>query len=380
MISKIEIDNFKCLRNLNVDLGTINLLTGANGRGKSSCLQTLLLLSQTWRSGQYRLLTPNGEWKTLGNYDDIHNAYHKDEPITIKLYTDEVKENSFELQYSKNTEKESLGVLSSFVVDGNVVVNVEDEEMGELSDDNSEDNVQGKTLSSVNDFAALTQLRRLHYISADRKAAQYKERIDQTTVQLRPDGSNVLNVLGQQDDKMLENVETLLSEIFSGAMLALQKTDTDITLLLNSVSNGNLYRPENVGYGYGYVLQVILACSMAKKGEIVIIENPEAHLHPSAQSKLMAVLIRESMERHFQLFVETHSDHVVNAALLAVKREDSSCTNEDVEMLFFSERKDEDGHTEVKAQNLSITRKGRITNPPRMFCDQYAMDLRELYL
>ena len=49
MIKTIQIDRFKSLRHtLPAELGRVTLLTGANGRGKSSFCQALLVLSQTW--------------------------------------------------------------------------------------------------------------------------------------------------------------------------------------------------------------------------------------------------------------------------------------------------------------------------------------------
>ena len=74
-----------------------------------------------------------------------------------------------------------------------------------------------------------------------------------------------------------------------------------------------------------------------------------------------------------QVFVETHSDHIVNASLLAVRK--GVLTNEQMKILFFNRS---DSSTDVIVSNLEVTSKGRVKNPPRKFCDQYAMDLRTL--
>ena len=104
-----------------------------------------------------------------------------------------------------------------------------------------------------------------------------------------------------------------------------------------------------------------------------MVENPEAHLHPSAQAALMKFLCEEVIAKGTQVFVETHSDHIVNASLLAVRR--TILTNEQMKILFFNRK---DSSSDVLVNNLEVTPKGRVKNPPRNFCDQYAMDLRNL--
>ncbi|MBU3853962.1 MAG: DUF3696 domain-containing protein, partial [Candidatus Paraprevotella stercoravium] len=71
---------------------------------------------------------------------------------------------------------------------------------------------------------------------------------------------------------------------------------------------------------------------------------------------------------------ETHSDHIVNASLIAVRNE--ILKNNQLEILFFSRKQEEKKSFTV--QNLEITKKGRVKNPPKNFCDQYAMELRTL--
>ena len=87
MIKTIQIDRFKSLRHtLPAEMGRVTLLTGANGRGKSSFCQALLVLSQTWRRGWMDNLLPNGVWKNLGEYDDIVNAFDQDKTIGLRSW------------------------------------------------------------------------------------------------------------------------------------------------------------------------------------------------------------------------------------------------------------------------------------------------------
>ena len=71
----------------------------------------------------------------------------------------------------------------------------------------------------------------------------------------------------------------------------------------------------DVGFGVSQVLPVLVQCFYAPAGSIIIMEQPEIHLHPSAQSALADVMIdvinsKESgKKRNIQLIVETHSEH-----------------------------------------------------------------------
>ena len=71
----------------------------------------------------------------------------------------------------------------------------------------------------------------------------------------------------------------------------------------------------DVGFGISQVLPVLVQCFYAPRGSIIIIEQPEIHLHPSAQSALADVMIdainskENGSDRNIQLIIETHSEH-----------------------------------------------------------------------
>ena len=116
---------------------------------------------------------------------------------------------------------------------------------------------------------------------------------------------------------------------------------------------------------------------MAPRNSFIIVENPEAHLHPSAQAKMMNELIEAALERDLQLIVETHSDHVLNTALRAVNEQRLSV--DDLEVLFFSNDGNGEDASESKVRNLEVNQLGHIINPPKKFFEQYSIDLRALY-
>jgi len=80
----------------------------------------------------------------------------------------------------------------------------------------------------------------------------------------------------------------------------------------------------DVGFGISQVLPVLVQCFYAPPGSIIIMEQPEIHLHPSAQSALADVVIdvinsrEKGADRNIQLIIETHSEHFLRRLQLRI--------------------------------------------------------------
>ncbi|MBE6280835.1 MAG: hypothetical protein E7095_02065 [Bacteroides sp.] len=373
MITNLNIRNFKAFKDTgNIRLGALNVLTGINGRGKSTLMQSLLLMSQSIRESENHSplhLFSNGEWVKLGPFRDlIHQYSDLGDSVIFSLVTDDAKDNEYVLTYQPVSDDSFTAKLRSMVVNGKETFS----EAGGYSAESTEQMLVPPVFSG---YTSLLRLQNIYYIAADRKGAPDEEELLSVNHNLHLDchGNNVLNVLFQQGAELQGKVEKCLSDIFEGATFRILADERAVHLYMDSMNGGKLFRPINVGYGYSYILALLVAGLLAKKGEIIMVENPEAHLHPSAQSALMKFLCEEVIAKGGQVFVETHSDHIVNASLLAVRK--GVLTNEQMNVLFFNRS---DSSADVIVSNLEVTSKGRVKNPPRKFCDQYAMDLRTL--
>ena len=371
MITSISIKNFKAFSDTgNISLGALTLLTGINGRGKSSFLQTLLSLSQSIRnSDQHTLdnLLVNGEWVKLGNFIDIvRQGEPKNEPVRFSLETDATTDNRFELAYVTSSLPQ-IGELSSFKVGGKELFSE-----GSFRNDNAHATDNNFSAPPLSIYTSLVDIQRLYYVAVDRKNASSEEVYGINYSWPDKSGNNILNVIYGKGDDFQRELERKLSEIFDGATFLIKQEGSSLRLYMDSIDDGNLFRPVNVGYGYSYVLSLITCGMLAEKGEFIVVENPEAHLHPSAQSAVMKFICSEVIPKGVQVFVETHSDHIVNASLVAVRK--GVIQNEALQILFFSR----DLKQKFNILNLEITDKGRVKNPPQSFCDQYAMDLKVL--
>jgi predicted ATPase len=124
-------------------------------------------------------------------------------------------------------------------------------------------------------------------------------------------------------------------------------------------------RPSNVGFGLTYSLPLVVACLVAAPGSLLLLENPEAHLHPQGQAALGELVVRAAADG-VQVIVETHSDHVLNGIRLAVKRQLIKAS--EVVVHYFT-RSVESGF--VSSQSPAILEDGRLSNWPRGFFDQW---------
>jgi predicted ATPase len=170
---------------------------------------------------------------------------------------------------------------------------------------------------------------------------------------------------------VLDQTEAWLALVFGGGRITIKSTDANIVLLgMNSESSANTYKPLNIGFGYSYILPILVSGLIARPGEIVIVENPEAHLHPHAQAQLMQFLIRLSTTGT-QVFVESHSDHVLNALRVAVRKGSADANNANV--LYF------DKTATNTIVPIPIGLDGSIERWPRGFFDQLDSDYEQLF-
>ncbi|MCP5105460.1 MAG: ATP-binding protein, partial [bacterium] len=80
-INKVSIENFKCFRAVDIDLGKLTLLTGANSSGKSSILYSILGALQ---SGEFpSQFSPNGKYVNMGNFREMSYKHLEDNIIKI---------------------------------------------------------------------------------------------------------------------------------------------------------------------------------------------------------------------------------------------------------------------------------------------------------
>ena len=132
-------------------------------------------------------------------------------------------------------------------------------------------------------------------------------------------------------------------------------------------------RAPNAGFGISYALPIVVAALRAEVGGLLLVENPEAHLHPAGQSKIGDFLARIAADG-VQIFLETHSDHVLNGIRVAVANGSAALLPEQVVIHFFR-AEDDEGPT---LQSMELGRTGQLSAWPDGFFDQTQVDLAAL--
>ena len=380
MIKSLTITNFKCYHGpVKMPFSRITLFTGQNGRGKSTVFQALLSLAQSIDLSGVHELRLNGGNVQLGGFYDVLNRNAQEESFTIEVLTDDTIDSNLVFNFIIDEDNDSFAKINHFLVDEKDFVI--DEDLITLNGEPFEmargEKLQFRHLLPTSDVVGLLSFRQLYYISADRlgpvNSVDYIGTSSFDSVGSR--GEFVLNLLEKKGPEFQEEVRYALSDILDGASLEVKSEGNKVVIRMDSSDEGAFFKPTNVGYGYGYLLTTITSIINATDKSIIIIENPEAHLHPAAQSRLMSFLIKNAEKKGMQFFIETHSDHIVNGLLVALKEKRISVM--DAGILFF-DRNDMDGESCVEVSSLELTPFGRVRRPPIGFCDQYGIDLRKL--
>jgi len=195
-------------------------------------------------------------------------------------------------------------------------------------------------------------------------------------------GQEVIPTLCRSDapaTTLAAQVGAWMAEVSPGIRLHTQHVpEVNAAALHVSFSSGRAtsgrFRPNGVGFGISYALPVVITLLAAPPGTLVLIENPEAHLHPRGQMALGELMARAGAAG-VQVIAETHSDHVVNGVRLSVK--DRKVPAGQVKFHYFT-RRDEGDRLVHEIESPRIDSDGRLDRWPDGFFDQWDLALERL--
>lgn len=374
MIKALQLQDFKCFDKLeNIETRQITLLTGSNGRGKSSVFQSLLLTAQSFRSGRnLETLKINGRFVCLGTFEDILRKDSQLKTIKMCFVTDDPDENQIELTWAAAEAKPKCAELKSFKVrynDGKTR-----ELVSMLGADNDSTSQTVESVSSNSAVAALNQFSNFFYVSAERLGPiNYSVQDDVNGIGIH--GEQLVNVLHERGLSFMKEVAENISMIMGGASINISDIDKEfLKLTMDSKDGYSNFKPVNVGFGYSYILPVVVIPMIAPNNAKIVIENPEAHLHPGAQSRLMDFIIAIAKEKGLQLFIETHSDHIINALRIAIKNNKYGIKEFDSSIIHLC--RETDGN--LKSTLIFIDREGNLSDYPTDFMEEWGNQMMYL--
>ena len=372
MISQIDLQWFKCFEQLNLPTSTLTLLSGANASGKSTLFQALVLLHQTMMSNEWATrLQLNGVELELGNVTDVIDKVYGRSEFKLGVVDDKC---SVQWTFSSGNDRQSMSVaIASVSVNGE-----------ETKEPNKLRFLIPEPIGTADRLARC--IREMTYLTAERTGprAVYQLQDPDATQVVGPRGDNAIGMLYQRRETkvlpalvlepspptLLQQVGNRMRTFFPNASLDVQQVENTnyVTLGLKTSDATGFHRPMHVGFGLTQVLPIIVSALAASENDLLLIENPEVHLHPAGQA-IMGGFLAEVAAAGVQVLVETHSDHVLNGIRRAIKAK--RIKPENVALHYFRPR-DEAG-AQVMSPILDLL--GNIDEWPDGFFDQFDKDM-----
>jgi len=375
VLTELHITSFKCFERLALPLRPLTLLSGTNGGGKSSVIQSLVLLGHTLSHREWSAsLLLDGPDLALGSAADVLNQRAARRRLSLGASrADQTIRWTFRAE-----DRRALSVeLESIEVDGEDVV-VKAPLRWLLPSDWS----RGRTVVDA--------LRRMSWVTAERVGPRELLPLRDPASHARVGSRGELAaglLYWREDDHVREalrkeglpptlfhQVRARMQEFFPGCDLRVSPIEgaSAVSLRLKSDAKSEFQRPQNVGFGLTQLFPILVAVLAADTGDCLLIENPEVHLHPRAQQHI-GWLLAVAAASGVQVIVETHSDHVLNGLRLATKQ--GRITPAEVAVHFFSPSPD---GQPVRPSSPTIDADGRLSDWPEGFFDQFDLALSEL--
>lgn len=425
MLTHLKLENFKIWQSTGpIRLAPVTLLLGTNSSGKSSLIQSLLLIRQTMRCTDVNIdlyfgKHENNDSVVLGQFKDVlcrhglANEVMSEKKIGIEfgwlsdsskrptiftaryrsgLYdgaeieflrlgpegggyiASRTKAFMYKLQVAN--EKASRGVNrffrpeKSFSFSSQAILKLGDEgkRLGDLSAQ-----LQSE-LGNIIYLGPIRKLARRDYTWSGRSPSHIDDdgakavdalitsgvvakELSEKRVPSNPDGLWNQTIFWLNQMKLATDLK----------VRRLGKSDRYEVLVVNGDDTSNL---KDVGVGVSQVLPVIVAALFAKMGHIVIVEEPESHLHPLAQGELANLFSYVSQMRGVQFIVETHSEHLFRRMQTLIAKQQVKA---DWAAMYFVEREGK----AAKLRELALDDYGRVKNWPDGFFGDALGETRE---
>ncbi len=369
MLNLLRLKHFKCFESLHLPLAPLTLLSGTNAAGKSSVLQALVLLHQTMQEHEWSTrLMLNGKAIRLGTVTDVIDEINGLKSVDIGIV-----DNEQSYLWTFTGERKAL----SMAVDC-VVVNGETYTLPTQLQHLLPPKISISTLNRIKNLTYITAERigpREVYSLEDGQAASVvgpKGEHAMSVYHLRKEDTilNELVMTNESRNTLLHQVTARMRQFFPECDLSVEHVPNvnAVTLRLRTSNSGEFHRPINVGFGLTQVLPIVIAALSAQKEDILLIENPEVHLHPAGQA-LMGHFLAEVASAGVQVILETHSDHILNGIRRFVK---TGRISPDKVALHFFRARSADTAQVVSPQ---INANGDLDCWPDGFFDQFDKDM-----
>ena len=382
MLARIDLRYFKCFTLLKLPLRPLTLLSGTNSSGKSSVIQALALLHQTMREYEWSShIMLNGSAVHLGTTADVVDQVQGHRACEISLHDHDGSSVQWQIEGERTEMAMAVKRVRAEFVDDYRCDADESEPLRFL--------LPRDALVSRNAMLLAHRLRQLTYLTAERLGPRETYPLEDPRHEpvVGPQGQHTASVLLNGGETQVlkklaadrvaptlrHQVEARMQGFFPGCEFVVEKVPKKnaVTLGLRTSGSMEFHRPVHAGFGLMKVLPIVVAALSAEEDALLLIENPEVHLHPAGQAH-MGEFLAEVAAAGVQVILETHSDHVLNGIRRAVKR---NVLCPDSAALHFFRPRDEKDENAAQVQSPVLDRDGNIDSWPDGFFDQFEKDM-----
>ena len=405
MITELRLQNFKSWQDTDkLQFAPLTGFFGANNSGKTSILQVPLLFKQTVEnsSQQHQGIYFGGEQSliNLSSFDDvIHyltNASNLGTFVSWQLPSKMTIKNLPEfnaLSFDCNLSKERVNEFYYRVGKDSFGIKHDKGRYNVITPDGDASlqyvfrcyGIRGAPEKTQQIFVALEKVfedlfSRIHYIGPRRADPQdYYNWRASLPKDVGQHGEHTFSaVLSNRVrfvsiDKQIAKCLQKLRLIHSYIITPISEVEQRYEVLVQQFKDGPAVRFTNIGFGVSQVLPVLIQCYYADEGSILILEQPEAHLHPKAQSELADILIDVVKTRNMQIILESHSEHLLLRLMRRIAEYEVCDEGISADQTAFYFCEINDGNS--KAEQLKVDEYGNISNWPKDFFGDEMGDL-----
>lgn len=380
MIKNVTIKNFKSIKEKSFDLKNLNILLGLNGMGKSSFIQSILLLKQSKDFLSKGIIQLNGLYTNIGNMNDALYQYSLTDQLLFQI---ETENDTIELKLGSIKSDDKLKVLNfkdakkaikklkkeSFIEGSFQYLNANRLEPMTISKKDYSTVVDGKNVGIHGEYTP-----HFLHIHGEDKVEFNNLVLEQSEVSYDNKNRRVV------DRSLISQINNWMNDISPNVRIKTTEVPNADNMVLGfdykQPGRGftQQFKPSNVGFGISYSLSVVTSLLSARSGDFIIIENPESHLHPKGQAALGRLIALASCN-NIQIIVETHSDHVINGIRVATKENPELCKRTGI---FYFDRKITDEEQFSDIIDIRIDKNGEFDKYPENFMDEWTNQLLKL--
>lgn len=364
MINSITLSNYKSFKFETFSCNALTLLAGANASGKSSVVQSLLLFKQADLSREKATLHLNGDYVRLGSGSAVLHQWADNDITEINIKTDF---GNFDVK----AEMDSGADQTDYFATDNLssAVQIFDQKVRYLGADRI-------SPQETFPFSAL-KLETRDLGTRGEFTISYLSKFQTTALSL-PGLAHPNDARFGAGGDLISNVNAWLQDISPGVDITARRLQGMALAQLRFGFKGNGVIDEltsfNVGFGLTYTLPVVTLLLSSVEGDTVIIENPEAHVHPGGQLAL-GKMLAQAAANGVQVIVETHSDHIFNGMRLFIKANPSHVSKFN---FYFVDRIPGSDGFHSKAVRAEVASDGKFVTAPNGFFDAWETALLEL--